>query len=374
MKFDYDLKNYSFSLLFFVAVLNVCGIFVINSASNMSEAIVNRQIIGTLAGICIALILSFVDYHIYVRHYRFFYLLVTGILVLVLIMGATHKGAGRWIVVPLLGQLQPAEFVKAGLIVFFGGYFERHRDSLNSPGIFFLTLVLFAVPAALIFIEPNLSTTIIIFVIFAAMYFAAGLSFKWIFAAAAVSVPVVLTVLYTFTTDLYERLPLIRDYQKDRILGFLYPERYSDTFLQQQNSIIAIASGGVLGKGLYNTDIGSVKTGNFLIEEDTDFIFAIIGEELGFRGSILIFAGFLIIVLLSLRIAGTSKDVAGRVIPVGFAVWIAFQTFTNVAVATGLFPNTGVTLPFFSRGVSSLLAIYICLGVVLNISLQMKKG
>ena len=116
-----------------------------------------------------------------------------------------------------------------------------------------------------------------------------------------------------------------------------------------------------------------MKAGNFLIEEDTDFIFAIIGEELGFRGTMLIFAGFLLVILLTLSLAAKAKDTGGKLICVGMAMWLGFQTFTNIAVATGLFPNTGVTLPFFSRGVSSLLSIYIGMGIVLNVGLQRKS-
>ena len=163
-----------------------------------------------------------------------------------------------------------------------------------------------------------------------------------------------------------------KEYQRNRILGFLFPEQYSDTFLQQKNSIMAIGSGGFFGKGLYNTDISSVKAGNFLIEEDTDFIFAIIGEELGFRGSMGILFLYILLIMLILWIGLKSKNLTGSAICVGVAAWLGFQTFTNVAVATAIFPNTGVTLPFISRGASSLLSVYIAIGIILNVGLQSK--
>ena len=372
MKFDYDIKYYNFVLLILVIALNVCGVFVVNSASNMDESIVSRQILGTLVSICVCIVVSFIDYRRLLKHGRMFYIVSIIMLVAVLAWGAAHGGASRWIVLPVVGQIQPTEFIKVAIIIFFAWYFERHEEDLSSPRTVLRASLFFGLTAVLILLEPNLSTTIIFTVIFCGMYFAAGLSYKWIGGILGGAGALLLVIFYSFSTSLYEHIPFLTDYQKLRILGFLYPEQYSDTYVQQANSITAIASGGFFGKGLYNTDISSVKAGDFLIEEDTDFIFAIIGEELGFRGCLFIFLGYILILLIILYIASRSRDVGGKIICVGVAVWIGFQTFTNIAVATGLFPNTGVTLPFFSRGISSLLALYIGLGLVLNIGMQRK--
>lgn len=373
MKFDYNLKYYHFLLLFCVVALNICGIFIVRSAANMDDAIVSRQIFGTMTGVCLCILVSFFDYRKLIKYANAIYVLAVIALAAVLLWGAVHKGAGRWIVLPVIGQIQPAEFIKVALIIFFAAFFEKNREVLNRLPVLFKSVVLFGLLAVLICVEPNLSTTIIVGVIFAGMLFAAGLSFRWIGLALTVIAIVVGAFLYTFRSDLYQKVPFIQDYQKQRILGFLNPDEYGNISLQQQNSIMAIGSGGLEGKGLNNTDIGSVKAGNFLIEEDTDFIFAIIGEELGFRGCILIFAGFIIVILLVLRTGSRAGDPGGKLICVGMATWLAFQTFTNVAVATALFPTTGVTLPFFSRGVSSLLSLYIGIGIVLNVSLQRKS-
>ena len=372
MKFDYEIKFYYFLLLILVICLNICGVFVVSSASNMDQGIVSRQIMGTMVSICTCLVVSFIDYRRLLKHARLFYAISIVLLLAVLAWGATHAGASRWIVLPVVGQIQPTEFIKVAIIIFFAWFFEKYEEKLSSLRTVMRAVLLFALPAVLILLEPNLSTTIIFTIIFAGMYFAAGISFKWVLGVMGTAAAFIAALFISFGTGLYDRIPFLADYQKTRILGFLYPKQYSDTFVQQANSITAIASGGLFGKGLYNTDISSVKAGNFLIEEDTDFIFAIIGEELGFRGCVLIFLGYLLILFLILYIAGRAKDVGGRIICAGVAVWIGFQTFTNVAVATGLFPNTGVTLPFFSRGISSLLALYIGLGVVLNIGLQRK--
>ena len=371
MKFDYEIKYYDFFLLFLMIGLNICGILIVRSASNMDAATVSRQIIGSLAGVCACIIVSFIDYRKLIKYSALIFGVCLAFLVAVKLLGIVHKGAGRWINLPILGQVQPSEFCKVGIIIFFSGFFEKHRETVSSPKTFFKGALLFALPAALILAQPNLSTTIIITVIFSFMVFASGISFKWVFGVVGSFLALFAAVMYTFRTDLYEKLPLL-PYQKQRILGFLYPEEYSNTFYQQENSMLAIGSGGLYGKGLYNTGIDSVKAGKFLIEEDTDFIFAIIGEELGFRGCVIILAAFLLIMILTLYHGGKSKDMAGKLICVGMASWLAFQTFTNIAVAMGLFPTTGVTLPFFSRGVSSLLSIYIGMGIVLNIGLQRK--
>lgn len=372
MKVKYSLKSHYIVLMLLIGVLNFIGILILISASNNNISIVNKQIIGSLLGFGGALFISIINYDIYKKYMYIIWGAIVFILMAVLIWRSVHHGAGRWIDLPVVGQVQPAELAKAGLILFMGFFFEKNSDRLNEPKTLLFTFALFVIPVILIFIEPNLSMAIIITVIFLAMIFCAGLSLRvTLFGIIAVSL-VVGIIIFLFSTDNYHLIPLITDYQKERILTFLYPEQYSDTFFQQSNSIMAIGSGEFFGKGLFNTDISSVKAGNFLIEEDTDFIFAIIGEELGFRGCLGIFALYFAIIICILLIAGQAKDISGRVICVGTAVWIGFQTFTNVAVATAIFPNTGVTLPFISRGVSSLLALYLAIGVVLNISLQTK--
>lgn len=229
-----------------------------------------------------------------------------------------------------------------------------------------------SIPVGLVMIQPNLSTTIIMTVIVAAMTFASSLKLKWIFAFLGVVVVVLGLLFYLFSSGLYDKIPILQGYQVQRILTFLNPSENSNDYYQQMWSIMAIGSGMFNGKGLFNNSIFSVKNGNFLVEEDNDFIFAVIGEELGFRGSLIIIIIFLLIILECLIIAYRAKTLSGRLICVGVMAWIGFQTYTNIAVATGLFPNTGITLPFFSRGVSSLLSVYFGFGIVLNVALQRK--
>ena len=161
----------------------------------------------------------------------------------------------------------------------------------------------------------------------------------------------------------------------NRVFSFLNPEAYAATGLteQQDKAIIAIASGRLSGKGLFNASFDSVKAGNFLSEENCDFVFAVVGEELGFWGSAAILLLFAITVFLCFRTASRAPDLAGRLICVGSGAFLGLQVFFNVGVTSGILPNTGVVLPFFSHGISSLLCVFVCLGLVMNVALQHRE-
>lgn len=158
-------------------------------------------------------------------------------------------------------------------------------------------------------------------------------------------------------------------------MSWLYPENeeYSDDTEQQRNSIIAIGSGELAGKGLNNNSVSSANNGNFVSQIQTDFIFAVAGEELGFLGCTLIVLLLLFICLECLRISLQAKDLSGRIICCGVGTIIAFQSFINICVATGLMPNTGTPLPFVSYGLTSLVSLYLGMGIVLNVGLQNRE-
>ena len=243
----------------------------------------------------------------------------------------------------------------------------KYQEKINNVSTVAIAAALFAVPAMLIFEQPNLSTCLVTLVIVLGIVFSAGISYRWIVGVLAVTIPMVGTCVYLL---LHGLIPFIKEYQAGRILAWFYPDRYGEARYQQNNSIIAIGSGQLKGKGLFNTTIASVKNGNFLSEEQTDFIFAVIGEELGFIGCVIVIILFLLIVYECLMMAARAKDLAGRLICTGMATLIAFQGFANIAVATGIFPNTGLPLPFISYGSSSLISIFIGMGLVLNAGLQ----
>ena len=264
---------------------------------------------------------------------------------------------------------QPSEFVKIGLILILANFLSRNRDKINEPKTLGMTALICVLPVGMVYLQPNLSTTIVICFMILCMVYVAGISYKWIAGAVAVGVPGFAALIYL---SLQGFIPFLQKYQAQRIMGKIFhsSSEFTDLNRQQDNSMMAIGSGQLRGKGLFNNTLSSVKNGNFLSEEQTDFIFAVIGEELGFVGGVAVIALYALLVYECLWIAARAKDTAGRLIASGMAALLAFQSFANIAVATGIFPNTGLPLPFISSGLSSLLSMFIGMGVVLNVGLQ----
>ena len=370
MIFNYNFKNYNFRLLLYVLALNVIGILVINSASGQDEGMVMKQMMGIALGLAMALVISLIPYQKLFAYSWGIYGGCIAILLAVLVFGRNVNGATRWIEIAGI-QFQPSEFVKHGLIVFGAWFLDKNVESLNSVKTLALIAAVFAVPVVLILEEPNLSTTLVIMFVLACMIFFFFLSYRWILGALAVVTPVLGLLIYLARfTDVLTRIPFLRGYQVTRVLAWLNPDEYASTGYQQANSIMAIGSGMLHGKGLNNNTLASVKNGNFLAEAQTDFIFAVIGEELGFIGCMVVIGLFAVLVFECLWTGHRAKDLPGKLIGCGVAALLSFQTFTNIAVATGIFPNTGIPLPFISYGVSSLVSMYIGLGVLLNVGLQ----
>ena len=372
---EYSVRRYNFKIIIIIAALCVIGYLILNSAmvnDVLRESTLQKQLIGLGVGAALMILISLVDYHFIVRISPAIYLLVLISLALVLVMGVNVNNATRWLNLGFM-QLQPSEFAKAGLIVVFAAFFQRVQETINRPLTLLLSIVLFLVPAFMIYREPDLSTTVVIAFIFVCMIYVAKISYKWILAAVGAAGAVVAVFFYRVSND--EDL-ILNNYQVNRIMAWINPEKYSASGLttQQDNSILAISSGQLYGKGLNTTSFESVKNGNFLSEENCDFIFSVIGEELGFIGSMVVLGLIALLVIQCFRIAYRAKDLSGRLMAAGMGCLIAFQTFVNVGVATGLLPNTGLPLPFMSAGVSSLLSLFIGMGVVLNVGMQRTVG
>lgn len=363
----YSLKNFAFRIVIYAILLSILGVFVIYSATSDMK-VVNRQILGIIVGIIAMFIVAFIDYHILAKISSLIYIISLIILVLVLIIGYSPVGAGatRWIKVPFIGQIQPSEFVKLGMIIVYSSFLAKDSKYINE----FSNLLIYIISSLLIFIlillEPDLSTTIVLFVIASSMLFVAGISYKWICGVVAIFLPLASVFIWLAMKNI---VPFFKPYQARRIIAWLNPEKFEDLNLQQANSIMAIASGQLKGKGINNAAVYSVKNGNFVSQDQTDFIFAVIGEELGFIGSSIFILILALLVFEILILSTKSYDKAGNLICVGVATLIIFQSFTNISVATGIFPNTGLPLPFVSYGVSSLFSMYIALGLVLNVGL-----
>lgn len=361
---SYSARDYNVALLICVLLLTTLGILVIGSANPAARS---KQLLGFVLGLAVLLALSITDY-IWIQD--LYWVLYGGLIVILLfvkLFGEKYNGATRWINIAGL-TFQPSELAKIILILWAARFIMVHRRTINRPTMLIRYFAFAAVPLALIYIQPDLSTTISIFVVLCVVLFMGGLNYRYVIAAFAVIIPVAIIFLSIVVKPGQH---LIADYQQDRILAWLEPEKYSTSeSYQQQNSIMAIGSGQLTGKGLNNDTPDSVKNGNYIVEPETDFIFAIVGEELGFIGSCAVIGLLAAIVFLIIRTGTQARDPGGQLVCYGIAAQIGFQGFMNIAVATGLAPNTGIPLPFVSAGLTSLVSFYAGIGIVLNIGLQ----
>ena len=372
MIFNYSLKNYNFRIVIYMVFLSVAGILVLRSASGGEPAIVGKQILGAAVSFICCVLLSMIDYHRIFRLNTLIYIGCNVLLAAVLITGHSSGGATRWL--KIFGfTIQPSEFLKVGLIIVLSWYLAKNHERINKVSVLGTIALMIALPVGLVLAQPNLSTSIVITIPLIVIIYAAGLSYKWIGGVLAVGIPAGGLFLYLAQFGI---VPFLRKYQARRILAKIFhgSVQYADANNQQDKSIMAIGSGQLWGKGLNNAGVGSVKSGNFVAEDQTDFIFPVIGEELGFVGSMVIISVLALLVFECLLTASRAKDMGGRLVCIGMAVLIGFQGFANIAVATGIFPNTGLPLPFISSGISSVLSIYAGMGIVLNIGLQRKSS
>ena len=360
----YSIKNYNFILVMLALAQSIYGIVVIGSAK---QSVQLRQIEGLIMGVALMVVLSLIDYSLILHFHWAIYAANIVLLLAVIFFGDDSKGAQRWIEIAGI-RFQPSELAKILLILFYAQFIMKNKDKLNSFGVLAKLVGLMVPPLFLVLKQPDLSTTILTFVIFCVLLYVGGLSSRIIFGVLAVVVPVTVVLLLAV---IQPDQKIIKDYQQTRILAWLQPDKYSNTEgYQQQNSITAIGSGRLTGKGYRNNEVGSVKNGNFISEPQTDFIFAIIGEELGFVGCMGVLILQLCIVVQVLQIGRRAKNTAGMLICAGVATNIGIQSFMNIAVTTGLMPNTGIPLPFISYGSTSLVSLFIGLGIVLNVGLQ----
>ena len=328
----YNLKNYKFGIVTLVGILSVLGILVVGSAK---ESLQSKQILGVIIGFTAMIVVSLIDYMWIMNFYWVLYALSIIMLAAVKLFGENVNGATRWIKVGFI-QFQPSELAKILLIIFFAKFLMEHEEDINDKFTLIKYAVLAGIPLALILIEPNLSTTICTALMICLMIYIAGLSYKFIGTVLIILVPIAVIFL---SIVVQPNQKILKDYQQKRILAFIEPEKYeSDEAYQQKNSVMAIGSGQLTGKGLG-----------------------------------IIIALLLLIVIQCILVGIRSQDLAGRIICCGVGGLIGIQSFINIGVATKILPNTGVPLPFVSYGLTSLVSLYIGIGLVLNVGLQPKK-
>ena len=363
----YHIRDYDIKLIILIVALTWIGILAIGSAQ---ESLQSRQIAGFVFGFFLMIVLSLFDYSIILRFNWIFYAVNLVLLELVKEMGVERGGAQRWL--NIFGiQFQPSETAKILLILFFAQFILKHKDEMGSLKVIGLCVLFFIPPILLIYKQPDLSTSSMVILLFCIILFVGGISWKYIIMALAVAIPAFIILL---TMVLQPDQDIISDYQQRRILAWRYPEEYATAEAYQQlNSITAIGSGMLYGKGYNNNESSSVKNGNFISEPQTDFIYAVIGEEFGFVGGCTVIVLLILISFECIMVARRAKDIAGTIIAAGVASLVGFQGIINIAVATNVIPNTGIPLPFVSYGLTSLVSLYIGVGFVLNVRLQCKN-
>ena len=307
----YKLKNYNFRLVILLIAISIIGVLLIGSADSADQ---KKQAIGVVLGVVIMIIVSLLDYSWLLNFYWVLYignLMMLGVLYL---GGSTAKntfGATRWIQIGSF-QFQPTELSKIFLIMFFAMFLMKHEEDLNTAKTIFTAIGLLIPPLVMIYRQPDLKNTITVMVLFCFMMYVAGLSYK-VIAVVLVSGSALVLALLLVITQVNFQLPAALDktigYQLGRIQDWLSDDAdNADGRLQQQNSITAIGSGKLTGKGLNNNKVSSANKGNFVSQNHNDFIFAVAGEELGFFGCCGIILLLFLILVECIRTSRKAKD------------------------------------------------------------------
>ena len=354
--------NMDYTFLTTVIIIVFAGLIMLLSASapaanrkfGNSYHFFIRQLIYAVMGFVAMIAISNIDYRKYKKYTGKLMIACVAMLVLVFfpVIGVSHNGSRRWINLIFM-EFQPSELMKLAIAMFFAAHIESKRYKLtNLNGIGFYGFWI-ALVAALLMFETHLSGTIIIVGIAFVVMMVGGLNMKYVGIGAAVVIPA--GGLYLMTNKV----------RMARVMNFMNP--FADTQLtgyQVVQGLYAIGSGGLFGLGLGK----SVQKYTYLPEPYNDFIFAIICEELGFIGAILVIALFTFLIFRGIKIALNAPDTFSMLTVVGIMAQIGIQTILNIAVVTSTIPNTGVTLPFFSYGGTALLVLLAEMGIVLNVS------
>lgn len=365
------LKRYHFILLFIVTILGIAGAWFIGMAGGAEKgpAAFKKQLFGLAAGLVVAVIVSFIDYHFICRFVILYYILGT------LMVAATrfsplgtdlNTDSYRWLALPGI-NLQPSELTKIILVLTLAVFLDKQEEYMDRFRTLVLATLIMALPTGFVLVQSDLSSSMVMIFLFAIMVFTAGLSYKIVVPILGIGIPS-FAVLFWYIQQPYQ--VLLRDYQLARIIGFLNPEEYANSTMYQQNhSVQAIASGQLIGK-TFMPNASDTRGYRYVDVNEADFIFSVIGEEVGFIGSCIVIALLATVVILCVKTAKNAYDRLGMLIAIGIASMFMFQIFANIGVATRMLPNTGLPLPFLSAGLSSMAGSMIGIGLILNVHYQ----
>ncbi len=354
---DSPLLHVDWVLITAVAFLVGTGMLMIYSAGR-STGFAQRQSLYVVIGAAAMVAVMSVDYRVMVDNAPVVYLFTMGALIAVLTpLGSAHKGTHGWFDVGPI-QLQPAEFAKIGLIIGLAGYGAAQRNQLDLRR-FVVVLILAAMPIGCIMLQPDLGSALVFLAILLAVLWMAGAP------ARMLSMLFMLGVLGAY---LVVHFNVLKKYQVGRLSAFIDPKADTTGVAFNINqSKIAIGSGGLKGKGLFN---GTQTKYGFVPEQHSDFIFTALGEQLGLLGGGVVLTAFAVMCARIWRAAASSRDSAGTLICVGVLALFVFHIFQNIGMTMGIMPITGIPLPFLSYGGSAVLVSFIAVGLVLNVEMR----
>ena len=346
------LQQITWSMLFFVVLIGVFGFAMLYSAAHSVDPWAMRQGIRFLFGLAILVAVALVDIRVYLRYAYAIYGLAFMLLIFVDVAGEIGMGAQRWIDLKVI-QLQPSEVMKVALVLALARYFHRlSADNIGNPLALIVPIGMVFAPVGLVLMQPDLGTAVMLVLVGAAMFWVAGVRL-WKFVLVTLAGVAAIPVAWNF----------LHDYQKNRILTFLNPE--SDplgTGYHITQSKIAMGSGGLIGKGFMK---GSQAYLNYLPERQTDFIFAMLSEELGMIGGVLLLLLYTVLFVYGYAIAFNSRNHFGRLLAIGITINLFCYVFINMAMVMGLLPVVGVPLPLISYGGTAMLTVLFGFGLLM---------
>ena len=328
------------------------------------QSFLKKNLINLVVGIAFAVLISRFDY----RLLRAYTPILWGAsilgLILVLVHGSRINGAKAWIALPAGQSVQPAEFAKIAIILGMAMILSEKRDAENEPRDIDVAFALgvAGIPIALILLQPDLGTVMVIATIVFGIIAVSGAKARWLIGILVGGALVAFVAI---------QVGILKQYQLDRLTAFTDPSQNGRTTgYNTQQARIAIGSGGMFGTGLFH---GPQTQGHFVPENQTDFVYSVAGEELGFAGAALIILLLGVILWRAIRIALRASDLFGRLVATGVATWIAFQAFENIGMNLGIMPVTGVPLPWVSYGGTSMFASWLAIGLLVNVHLRAQE-
>ncbi len=369
------IKKFDFILFITTIILVIYGVFILKSATMSLKAgsmpYLKTQVASFIIGLCAIVVLLFIDYEIYGYFYIPIYVISNLLLMAVLIWGygADEWGANNWLKIGPI-SFQPSEIAKIGVIISLAKYVDKNKEKINQPFTLIKILIFAFIPVGLILLQPDAGTAMVLMFFIMIMLFSAGLSYKYIMPVLVVAV-IALIVGLIYIYGVLEKVHaegLTGGYKLARILTFLDPTLDTNgKGLQVIQSEIAIGSGQMFGRGYQQ---GIQNQYGFLPAKETDFIFSILCEELGFVGGVSLILLYAVFLLRMIKISKGSADMFGSLIVIGIMGMFLFHILENIGMTMRLLPVTGIPLPFVSNGGTFMLINMVSVGLVLSVGLK----